>query len=876
MAKLFESCKGNWERIFSDIAKWDKELMNKKHQPCPRCGGKDRFRVMDDFNDTGGLICNKCTIEVIPNGIKALAWALDQDEKYVKSVLAERFKVRRGRPKNFEVTDWTPNLVNYFVASRPGVTEEAMRLAGVTSAKYHGKPVFAFPIYGQAGTVSGHVVMDAMGGQMWSPRGNCKILTVEGSTSGLVNKHAFERLKLGGVVKKVWKVEGVPDMLAMQGLIPPDKRDTEVVVTNSGGCMENPKWMAQVLSQVDEVVVVGDRDKPGVLGADKWSREIVLAGGKHVTICELPYEVEENHGKDLRDWIASGCSYYDLSNLSYHLVNNKVQAVGKRTVHEMLLDDLKLEVLGQHDGKVRCFSHATKKMFTVKMDLLNYHTMVMHCGPIFVEKVQEPWEKWDGARAQMNDFKLALATVVSSLGDKPTNERGMGIWQGDSSLVLVNNTHVSKMNGQAVLERKENVLVDGLVCELGSGHEDWYHHEELQDLVAQAADPAFRIAAVDQLQQYSRMFSWMGGGKEALLATGLVLATYMQSSWQWRPMISVVGESGCGKTTWFSLLGGDPSGPGIFGKLAIRMGHVTEAGLRQTIKSSGQIILIDEFEASRERAGILKTLRSSSRGDQVIRGSATGQHQSFSLRHMIWTATTESGLNVQPDINRFVQLNMHKRHVAGWKMPSHGDMIDLGRRLLASVIACGRDAASMAPPLVESYQGDRRVAENVAPAAAMLAAMEAKPGNAAAYLDEFVKLFHVASDDSLDPEHEELVSDIFAAQIGRGGDGRPYTVYDACTNVNLSHLVPGLQAFGLKMCSARGIDSSEFLFVVPKQTGAKLLRQTRWEYCRLADYLKRVPSVRRTTASINGRMTNGYAIPIPKPQTGSLDFVPEN
>ena len=30
------------------------------HGPCPLCGGKDRARCHNDFNETGGMLCNQC------------------------------------------------------------------------------------------------------------------------------------------------------------------------------------------------------------------------------------------------------------------------------------------------------------------------------------------------------------------------------------------------------------------------------------------------------------------------------------------------------------------------------------------------------------------------------------------------------------------------------------------------------------------------------------------------------------------------------------------------------------------------------------------------------------------------------------------------
>ena len=50
-----------WHGIHASLG-IDPKLLNGKHQPCPSCGGKDRFRYTD-FQGNGGFICNHCTPE---------------------------------------------------------------------------------------------------------------------------------------------------------------------------------------------------------------------------------------------------------------------------------------------------------------------------------------------------------------------------------------------------------------------------------------------------------------------------------------------------------------------------------------------------------------------------------------------------------------------------------------------------------------------------------------------------------------------------------------------------------------------------------------------------------------------------------------------
>ncbi|AWD92260.1 DNA primase [Escherichia phage vB_EcoS_IME347] len=54
--------KGLWREILQSVCGLPNDVFNKKHQPCPNCGGKDRFRWTDKLNEPGdgGAVCNSC------------------------------------------------------------------------------------------------------------------------------------------------------------------------------------------------------------------------------------------------------------------------------------------------------------------------------------------------------------------------------------------------------------------------------------------------------------------------------------------------------------------------------------------------------------------------------------------------------------------------------------------------------------------------------------------------------------------------------------------------------------------------------------------------------------------------------------------------
>ncbi|MDO8874638.1 MAG: toprim domain-containing protein [Pseudolabrys sp.] len=56
--KTKDAARGRWRSILPTLGV-PASLLNGKHQPCPRCGGKDRFRFTD-YQCSGGFICNQC------------------------------------------------------------------------------------------------------------------------------------------------------------------------------------------------------------------------------------------------------------------------------------------------------------------------------------------------------------------------------------------------------------------------------------------------------------------------------------------------------------------------------------------------------------------------------------------------------------------------------------------------------------------------------------------------------------------------------------------------------------------------------------------------------------------------------------------------
>ena len=59
MSKITDLANGHWPSILGALANLTADQLTDKHQPCPLCGGEDRYRF-DDREGNGTWFCNQC------------------------------------------------------------------------------------------------------------------------------------------------------------------------------------------------------------------------------------------------------------------------------------------------------------------------------------------------------------------------------------------------------------------------------------------------------------------------------------------------------------------------------------------------------------------------------------------------------------------------------------------------------------------------------------------------------------------------------------------------------------------------------------------------------------------------------------------------
>lgn len=302
------------------------ELLGGKHGPCPKHGGKDKFRVFDDFDEVGGAVCNDACGKMA-DGFAFLQSVLGCSFPKAMELVANHLGVqpkasREGSKeptdpaKHLELLGPNPGMATIWCAiHKKGIDPEALWAFDAQYAIYRKRyPVFAIPIRGQQNETVGWCLYHATGKELPifakgspEPAEWTKIKITSGSKSGWIGPIPKPTDKV------IWKTEGPSCALATYSLGLPEGHS---VCCNAFGAEENPAtstWMLNRFKDIDEVFVVHDNDKSGQRGATEVTNEngtsrpgwapAIANFAKRVHNYVLPWPMVDSHGQDLRDLI---------------------------------------------------------------------------------------------------------------------------------------------------------------------------------------------------------------------------------------------------------------------------------------------------------------------------------------------------------------------------------------------------------------------------------------------------------------------------------------------------------------------------------------------------------------------------------------------
>lgn len=721
-----------------------------------------------------------------------------------------------------------------------------------------------------------------------------------------------EKWSMKGVTRVLYNL---PEVLKAQTVViaegekdADNLREIGIIATcNAGGAAAGEsKWLASYNDSLagKHVVIIPDLDKPDDNGERAGTRHALHVAGQlkskaaSVKIIELPIEEKQ----DVSDWLANGGTAEELrqiieatpeytgqplvrfGHVAPKTVESRIEEAGGTRFGDDVLDALRLEVLGETEGgRIEVFAIDQRKSDVIRdINRLSKADLLRICGEkaigvVFAARGEVPPGMFSIDRIRES---IAFAAGRRRLSDDAKS--GVGIWPGktedgveNDSLVFVGAGEAAVLNGKPELQRLEMPRYGGRVLDL-SASDGWFEFDALRDFIHDAISVDWRRGVIEASDEIWGRWAWQCDVDPQII-TGLILATWVQTTWRWRPQVAITGESSSGKSTLFAALGGSDHRLGVFGRLAIKSSGSTAAGLRQSIVGTAGVLFCDEFDSGRYRREVLEMLRSSGGGDIVLRGSSSQKRMQFRMRHIAWVAGIESGLERDPDRNRFVSLELikpPKNEMGRLKVPSEAELVDIGFRLLASISGTIRRAKELVnyfrsnPPegfhlrIVESY---------AVPAACYAAACGMDDSEA---LVTFLRFIDRHDDSDAESDTEMLISAIMSSLVDLGR-GQRQSVSELVARV--AHLDtdegPALNRCGLAGFAAdkRSI-GNDYIFFAHNLIKRHLLRGTDWENARIDQILARIPGAQKVKKRISGAHPWGVLAPYDSVvSTGSND-----
>ena len=595
-----------------------------------------------------------------------------------------------------------PHHFNHFLQRYKGITVEGITLAGGLVGKYPLKSanprlVIYWYAYGPqllSADPAAVAVMPLDGGKLAIYQGENAPPRQEPKAvfcgTGLIGRHALNHWDEADVI---YKVEGLTDLCALQSIIPPEKRNTHLVITNACGAGEfEIVQSCRHLFKDKQVVIIGDADQAGQDGAGIWLQQLSPVASS-VTNVQLPYELAPKKGKDLRDFIVqTSGSWYEFQKLCGNAEPITAEETKKlKSPDQVMLEGMGIEVIGevegQHSTKIFIFSQELGKRSEIQqINKVTRAALIQKVGPHIREYImQSKDEIQDGKKVHLWQVKEAIAAVASVTPLSVDQVIGPGCWEIDGLIYLIGNRDVAIWDGQT-LEVSKTHSVKGKLIE--HSQEPWCSYKQLNSFLKESLSQEWCISAVEEANNLFRKWTNWKHYRNAEITTALVACSWLQTVWKWRPVVAVTGPSNCGKSTLVvDCL------PQMFGDLSLDFESTpTEAGIRNLLRCSAKVLILDEFENTKQKGGqkrrdsiVQDIFRTTTRGGKTARGTADQKGMMFGLRHIPWTAAISIKMDDAADRSRYVilEMNSQKGNSSSLTLPPSEDLHRLGVQLLA-------------------------------------------------------------------------------------------------------------------------------------------------------------------------------------------------
>jgi putative DNA primase/helicase len=623
MNKITDLANGQWPAILGALGGLSGDQLTNKHQPCPLCGGEDRYRF-DDQDGSGSWFCNQCGGKDGRGGagngmdllLRITGWnfkdAADRIEQHLGIAPSVKPGQSIGNPPTCGAEQFWRYSPTFLVCRFPG---KKIRPLWWSGSRWEWKAPPA-------------------------PR-------------PLLNLDQL-RVRTGTVLI----VEGEKAADAAAKLYP-----KAVATTWPSGC--------KAINQADwsplkgrRVILWPDADQVGQDAMDKLAQKLLRLSVDRVQMVIPPPDAPE--GWDLANaaWTTNEALAYLKANLSAPLELDPEQP---ELLAEPEPDDAESD-----QWPFKCLGYDRGSYFYLPRDggqvielMASGHTKLN-----FLNLAPLGWWCTAFSKGSSFDAERAADSLISACFKNGVFDsdriRGRGAWFDANRVILHlgNRLSVIEENGVHALHQ------------IDAPPPSYYFYEHSKCLTGPAEDPLDDESALELLN-IAKHFRWDIPASAYFLLGWTVLAPVC-GALDWRPHVWITGGAGTGKTTILKHF----MRPLLGGIYQAATGGTTEAGLRGTLKSDAIPVVFDEFEQNEQRdkqivQNILSLARiASSEGGKIYKGTTSGGANSFEIRSMFCVSSINVNLIQKADIDRFCVLGLRRDPI------SKDDWTDFEQRIL--------------------------------------------------------------------------------------------------------------------------------------------------------------------------------------------------
>lgn len=632
MADSHDAARGRWRDILANIGGLSDRQLCDEHQPCPLCGGTDRYRF-DDRDGSGSWFCNQCGGRHFSGGggtgmdllMRLKGWEFREAAQRVEQYLGLPQKSPRQIAAPRAVS--SPNPVTLPTTLPPTAGAESVWTYSDTFliCRFPGKKIRPL----------------TWTGAEWewkAPKGTRPLL------------HLQQLLDNPGA--PVLLVEGEKTRDAAAQLFP-----MVLCTTWSGGCKAIGKTDFTPLAG-RRIILWPDNDRPGLEAMRGLAQQLLELPDTTVRIVANPEDAPE--GWDIADaqWTPQEAAAYAKANTTDVAKEEKAEASPSALLPlgadiDQPSDDAAPEPLKPAaKGHFTCLGFDADGYYyqprstgqVVRLSRSGHtSTNLVAIAPLAYWESLYPGKRegvnWTWAAASL--FEQQAAAGVYS----PERVRGRGAWVDA---------------GRSILHLGDRLVIDGEERPITRTLRSSYLYQRSAALVGPADMERLPVSDSIRICELAERFHWEVPASGLLLAGWVTLAPIC-GALRWRPHIWLTAAAGSGKS---AIL--DRYVSPLLGDMGLHVaGNTSEAGLRQTLRADALPVIFDEAESNEKSdqarmQSILALARvaSSESHAQMIKGSPGGDVTRFSIRSMFLMSSIATALKQGADRSRFAQLTL--------------------------------------------------------------------------------------------------------------------------------------------------------------------------------------------------------------------------